>query len=254
MKHRLRALLAMESSETAPETLENEAVGVEDLPSGTEGGVPRAASEPNPFWSERVADEFRLQQARPLQLAEFDDQQLEPEYGSEAGRSGGYVSALALSARAASPAPVRGSESSSEARLSGVVSNAPSVTSMSRSPPREEMPGVRELLVSLGNAVAGLAEEQRNTQRRLSVVEEIRSASTSSMRTGREGVENDGGQFGVGDSGVGPQFFQIGDADWVEPCGSRSGMLTLEDWVQAPMRLEDVPRDGILMMMILFGR
>ena len=53
--------------------------------------------QPNPFWSERASDEFRLRQARPLGLAEFDDVQLEPDYqASEAGRSAGYASARLL--------------------------------------------------------------------------------------------------------------------------------------------------------------
>ena len=109
---------------------------------------------------------------------------------------------------------------------------------------REELPGVRELLVSLGNAVAGLAEEQRNTQRRLAVVEEIRSGSSSSMRTGREGVDAELMQVEVTELRSGTQFFRIGDPDRGEPRGSASDTLTLEDWVQEPMRLEDLPRDG----------
>ena len=233
----------MELSGSSPEPSGNKAAGSEDAPPGTTDSVTGTGEGPNPFWSERAVEEFRLQRARPLGLAEFDDRQLEPEYGSEAGRSIGFASARANSARAASPGPARGSEVSSEARLSGVVSNAPSVTSRSRSPTREEMPGVRELLVTVGNAVAGLAEEQRNAQRRLSVVEETRSGSTSTMRTGREGAEIDSGQIGVGEGSVGPQFFQIGEGDLGESRESRSGMLALEDWVQTPVRLDDIPRD-----------
>ena len=61
------------------------------------------------------------------------------------------------------------------------------------------------------------------------------------MRTGREGVEMESGLIGTNDPCSVPQFFQIGEQD--EPRSLRSGLLTLEDWVQAPMRLEDVPRD-----------
>ena len=143
----------MDLSETAPDNGEENLNAAEDTQSGNNGEVARGSQEPNPFWSDRAVEEFRLQQARPLQLSEFDDRQLEPEYGSEAGRSVGYVSALAPSVRVDSPAPVQRGESSSEARHSGAVSSAPSITSRSRSPTREDTPGVRELLVSLGNAV-----------------------------------------------------------------------------------------------------
>ena len=62
---------------------------------------------------------------------------------------------------------------------------------------------MRELLVSFGGAIASLAEEQRYTQQRLARVEEARSGSNSSMRTGRE--DYDSGNARVGDLGVGPQ-------------------------------------------------
>ena len=61
----------------------------------SEEGPPGGTEQPNPFWSERASDEFRLQQARPLQLAEYDDRQAEPDYGSDTARSGGYASVLA---------------------------------------------------------------------------------------------------------------------------------------------------------------
>ena len=234
----------MESLDPTPDLSVTEAVSSGDALTGREEAATGAQEEPNPFWSERASDEFRLQRARPLQLAEFDDRQLEPGYESDTGHSGGFVSVAAPSVRIASPNFARGSETSSEARRSVTASNAPSGASRSRSPMRSELPGVRELLVSLGNAVAGLAEEQRNTQRRLSVVEEIRSGSSSSMRTGREGVEVEVGQVGVGYGGMGTQFFQISDEDLGENRNLRSGMLNLEDWVQAPLRLEDVPRDS----------
>ena len=228
----------MESSETIPVTQGTDVTASEEAPLESED------SGPNPFWSERAAEEFRLQRARPLGLAEFDDRQLDPEYGSEAGNSLGYASAMAASVRGASPVPARGSEASSEARLSGRVSHTPSLTSRSRSPNREEIPGVRELLVTFGNAVADLAEEQRNTQRRLSVVEETRSGSTSSMRTGREGAELESGQIGVVESVQGTQFFQIGEAGHRESYGLHSGVLALEDWVQTPVALADIPGEG----------
>ena len=233
----------MEASATGPELTEGSVSSSGQVAADPEGERARSAEEPNPFCSERATEEFRLRQARPLGLAEFDDRQLEPEYGSEAGRSVGFASAAAVSLRASSPVPVRGSEVSSEARVSQAASNAASVTSRSRSPAREELLGVRELLVSLGNAVAGLAEEQRATQQRLSIVEEIRSGSTSSMRTGREAVELDSGQVGIGDHGLGAQFFQIGDGEPMEDRSLRSGMLPLEDWVQDSVGLEDIP-DG----------
>ena len=236
----------MDSLDPPSDLLGNDAEGSGDVPAGRDDAATGAQEEPNPFCSERASDEFRLQRARPLQLAEFDDRQLDPGYESDTGLSGGFISAVAPSVQIASPVPARGSETSSEARHSVAASNAPSGTSRSRSPMREELPGVRELLVSLGNAVAGLAEEQRNTQRRLAVVEEIRSGSSSSMRTGREGVEAEVGQVGIGYEGMGTQFFQISDGDPGDSRSLRSGMLTLEDWVQAPLRLEDIPRESRL--------
>ena len=237
----------MDSLDPLPDSLGNDAASSGDNPTGRDDVATGAQEEPNPFWSERASDEFRLQRARPLQLAEFDDRQLDPGYESDTGLSGGFISAVAPSIRVASPIPARGSETSSEARHSVAVSNAPSGTSRSRSPMREELPGVRELLVSLGNAVAGLAEEQRNTQRRLAVVEEIRSGSSSSMRTGREGVEVEVGQIGFGCEGMGTQFFQIGDVDPGDCRNLRSGVLTLEDWAQPPLRLEDISRESRLL-------
>ena len=70
---------------------------------------------------------------------------------------------------------------------------------------------MRELLLTFGGAIANLAEEQRNTQRRLARVEEIRSASDSSMRTGREATDNESGHYER--SGVTPdtQFFALTD-------------------------------------------
>ena len=75
------------------------------------------SDNPNPFWSDRAIEEFRIRQARPLALAEFDEEQREPEYfGSEAGRSGEFASATGLSLRASSPAPARNSETSFDSR------------------------------------------------------------------------------------------------------------------------------------------
>ena len=230
----------MEDSEQRPEAATLGSEGPEVEPASPRVEVASGSDHPNPFWSDRAVEELRIRQAWPLGLAEFDEDQREPEYfGSETGRSIGFASATGLSARAMSPMPARGSEASSDSRTSNAVSNAPSMTSRSRSPTREEIPAIRDLLVSLGSAVAGLAEEERQTRQRLSVVEEIRSGSTSSMRTGRE--------HGELDSGTGPQLFQIGDNDPDEPRELRSGMLTLEDWVQAPTRLQDIPREGILL-------
>ena len=106
------------------------------------------------------------------------------------------------------------------------------MTSRSRSPNREEIPAIRDLLASLGNVVAGLAEEQRQTRQRLAVVEEIRSGSTSSMRTGREGGELDSGNVVTEGLGVGPQMFEIGDRELEEGEDVRAGRLALEDWIQ----------------------
>ena len=62
----------------------------------TQEAATSGSEQPNPFWSERASDEFRLRQSRPLGLAEFDDVQLEPDYqASEAGRSAGYASVVA---------------------------------------------------------------------------------------------------------------------------------------------------------------
>ena len=144
-----------------------------------------------------------------------------------------------------SPVPARGSETSSDSRRSNALSNAPSMTSRSRSPTREDMPAIRDLLASLGSAVAGLAEEQRQTRQRLSVVEEIRSGSTSSMRTGREGAELDSGNAVIGDLGVGPQMFQIGEGEGEELRDFRLEGFALEDWEQLPLRLEDVPQEMV---------
>ena len=95
--------------------------------------------------------------------------------------------------------------------------------------------------MTLGGAVAGLVEEHRNTQQRLARVEENRrSGSTSMMRTGREMGENDSGHAGSADPGLGPQYFAIGDEERDMPRSLHSG-LPLEDWVQEPLRLQDVP-------------
>ena len=103
---------------------------------------------------------------------------------------------------------------------------------------------MRELLVSLGHAVAGLAEEQRNTQRRLAVVEEGRSGSSSSMRTGREGVEAELVQVEMSELSSATQYFCIGGSEQGVIPGSGSGPLTMEDWVQQPVRIRDIPREG----------
>ena len=236
----------MESSEQQLESDSIAATNPENEQSSPGREAASSSENPNPFWSQRVIDEFRIRQARPLGLAEYDEQEREPEYfGSENGQSLGFASAAGLSVRASSPIPAKGSETSSDSRRSNAaVSNAPSVTSRSRSPTREEIPAIRDLLVSLGSAVAGLAEEQRQTRQRLSVVEEIRSGSTSSMRTGREVGEQDSGNVVDGDLGVGPQVFQIGDADPEEGHDMRSGVLPLEDWVQAPVKIGDIPPEG----------
>ena len=235
----MSSISAMETSEVQPEPVTAEAERPEDDQVSPRAEAASGSDNPNPFWSDRAIEEFRIRQARPLGLAEYDEEQREPEYfGSETGRSMGFASATGLSARASSPLPARGSETSSDSRRSNAMSNAPSMTSRSRS--------IRELLVSLGSAVPGLAEEQRQTRQRLSVVEEIRSGSTSSMRTGREGGEPDSGNVAIEDLGVGPQMFQIGDTDLDEPRDLGSGLFALEDWVQAPMRLEDIPREMTL--------
>ena len=197
--------------------------------------VPRVAAEvPNPFWSDRAADEFILRQARPLELAEYDDRQLEPDYAaSDTARSGGLRSLEAVSVRAQSPAP-RGEERPLEVPPGRASSGVPSVSSRSRSPVREDYISMRELLVSFGGAIASLAEEHRHTQQRLARVEEAQSGSNSSMRTGRE--DNDSGTVRVADLGVGPQFYQIGEEESEPLGGLRAGGLPLEDWVQEPLR------------------
>ena len=230
----------MESSQQQPEISNAETARPESNQTSPAREAASGSDNPNPLWSEHAIEEYRIRQARPLELAEFDEEQREPEYfGAEARRSVGFVSAAGLSLRGSSFAPARGSETSSDSRRSNVVSNAPSIASRSRSPPREEIPAIRDLLVSLGSAVAGLAEEQRQARQRLFVVEEIRSGSTSSIRTGWEGGELDSGNVAVGDLlgdlGVGPQFFQLGDTDPEEHRGLGLSMLTLEDWVVAPI-------------------
>ena len=221
--------VAMESSENAEEPSREEPAGSEGVNSGLDNSTAREVVEPNPFWSDRAADEFRLQRARPLRLAEYDDQQ--PEYGSEAGHSAGFASIAAPRGRVASSPQVRASDVRSEARASDSGSNGPSAASRSRSPVCEDLSGFQELLVTLGGAVAGLVEEHRNTQQRLARVEENRSGSTSTMRTGRERSA---------DPGLGPQYFAIGDEERDMPRGLRI-LLPLEDWVQEPLRLQDVP-------------
>ena len=203
-------------------------------PEGTGDG------QPNPFWSERATEEFRLRQARPLGLAEYDDRLLEPDYAaSDTARSGGYRSVEAASARAQSPLPHGGEQQPAGTSQGRVSSGVPSVSSRSRSPVREDYASMRDLLVSFGGAIASLAEEQRHTQRRLARVEEARSGSNSSMRTGRE--DNDSGTARVGDLGVGPQYYRIGEEQLDNPRSLRSGMLPIEDWVQEPTRLFDIP-------------
>ena len=229
--------------------MDQEVAPDETVQGGQEDGIPgesavatggAAAEQPNPFWSERATEEFRLRQARPLELTEYDDQSLEPDYAaSEAAHSGGFRSLGAASVRAQSP-HLQGSERQPAENSQGRGSSGvPSVSSRSRSPAREDYATMRELLMSFGGAIASLAEEQRHTQQRLARVEEIRSGSNSSMRTGRE--DNESGNAGVGDLGVGPQFFQIGEEETDEPRGLRSGMLPIEDWVQEPARLRDLP-------------
>ena len=128
----------MASTEAPAGNITAESEGLEDdrASPGTEAAS--GSENPNPFWSDRAVEEFRIRQARPLGLAEFDEEQREPEYfGSENGRSAGFASATGLSVRASSPVPARGSETSSDSRRSNAVSNAPSLTSRSRSPTRE---------------------------------------------------------------------------------------------------------------------
>ena len=75
----------METTEPLPDT-----ATAEEPTSEPERGSPRleasvGSDNPNPFWSDRAIEEFRIRQARPMALAEFDDEQREPEYfGSEA--------------------------------------------------------------------------------------------------------------------------------------------------------------------------
>ena len=209
--------------------------------------LPRAAVElPNPFWSDRATEEFILRQARPLGLAEYDDQQLEPDYAaSEAARSGGFRSLEAVSVRAQSPVPRAGERPSAEVPPGRASSSVPSVSSRSRSPAREDYASMRELLVSVGGAIASLAEEHRHTQQRLARVEETRSGSNSSMRTGRE--DNDSGNGRIVDLGVGPQFYQIGEDDSEQRGVVRSRGPPLEDWVQEPVRLRDVPVESVVL-------
>ena len=227
-----------DSTELA-EPAEREEGEPEDADGPAETALPE---QPNPFWSDRAAEEFRLRQARPLGLAEYDDRQLEPDYAASDAARSGYRSLEAASAREQSP-PTQGGERPQAGTSQGRVSSGvPSVSSRSRSPAREDYASMRELLVSFGGAIASLAEEQRNTQQRLARVEEARSGSCSSMRTGRE--DNDSSHARVGDLGVGPQYYRIGDEEMNEPRSLRSGMLPLEDWVQEPVRLIDLPDEG----------
>ena len=231
--------MAMDQESSPDETVQG---GQEDeIPGEPEDSAERTAAEqPNPFWSERATEEFRLRQARPLGLAEYDDQLLEPDYAaSETARSGGFRSLEAASIRAQGP-HLQGSERQQAENSQGRVSSGvPSVSSRSRSPAREDYATMRELLMSFGGAIASLAEEQRHTQQRLARVEETRSGSNSSMRTGRE--DNESGNARVEDLGVGPQFYQIGEEEIDEPRGLRSGMFPIEDWVQEFRRLSDLP-------------
>ena len=207
---------------------------------------PRKESEqPNPCWSERITEEFRLRQARPLGLAEYDDRQLEPDYnGSEAGRSAGYRSVEVISARAASPLPTGEAQGPSGTAREGVSSDVPSVSSRSRSPIREDFASMKEMLVSFGGAIASLAEEHRTTQRRSARVEELKSGSNSSMRTGREEGEGEGAGVGSVHTPVGPQVFSLDEGDILRAeAEGRDGILPLEDWVQDSVRLEDIPLD-----------
>ena len=151
----------MDSSD--PSGASAEIAGTEQ-PEVSETAAASTSPQPNPFWSERVAEEFRIRKARPLELAEYDDEQAEPDYfGCEAGRSAGFASIAAASVRAASPAPGNASRVASEVQASNSVSNPPWVTSRSRSPAREDLPSVRELIVTLGGAIVNLADEQRTT-------------------------------------------------------------------------------------------
>ena len=215
-----------------------------DDPENAEGAAESAAPEqPNPFWSDRAAEEFRLRQARPLGLAEYDDRQLEPDYAASDAARSGYRSLEAASVREQSP-PTQGAELRQAGTSQGRVSSSvPSVSSRSRSPVRDDYVSMRELLASFGGAIASLAEEQRNTQQRLARVEEARSGSGSSMRTGRE--DNDSTHASAGDLGVGPLYYQIGEDDREEPRSLRSGALPLEDWVQEPVRLSDLPEEQL---------
>ena len=209
---------------------------------------PRGESElPNPFWSERATEEFRLRQARPLELAEYDDRQLEPDYnGSEAERSAGYRSVDVVSARAASPLPTGEAQGLLGAPREGVSSGVPSVSSRSRSPIREDFATMKELLVSFGGAIASLAEEHRTTQQRLARVEELKSGSNSSMRTGREDGEVEGAGIENVLIPVGPQVFYLDEGDRLkEDSTRREGGLPLEDWEQPPLRLEDIPQEAL---------
>ena len=113
----------MESSEAAVEPSREDPAGSEGVSSGLDNSTAAEVVEPNPFWSDRAADEFRLQRARPLGLAEYDDQQLEPEYGSEAGHSAGFASVAAPSGRMTNSPQVRASDVRSEARASDSGSN-----------------------------------------------------------------------------------------------------------------------------------
>ena len=233
----------MDTPDPSPELLTAQP---SDEPSAQTVEPTRSSDEPNPFWSERATEEFRIRQARPLGLAEYDDEHVEPQYyGSEAGNSAGFASAAGPSVRGATTPRVLTGEARSEARASDSASNGPSLTSRSRSPVREELATFRDLLVSLGGAVSTLVEEHRNTQERLARVEEVRSGSTSSMRTGRERGDSDGGYVGHGFLEAAPQHFAIGDEELAEPRGLCSGMLPIEDWVQGPIKLEDIPRDSM---------
>ena len=235
----VKSLEAMDTPDPSPEL---PTAQPSDEPSAQTVEPTRSSDEPNPFWSERATEEFRIRQARPLGLAEYDDEQVEPQYyGSEAGNSAGFASAAGPSVRGATTPRVLTGEARSEARASDSASNGPSLTSRSRSPVREDLATFRDLLVSLGGAVSTLVEEHRNTQERLARVEEIRSGSTSSMRTGRERGDSDGGYVGPGGLETAPQYFAIGDEELAEPRGLCSGALPLEDWVQESVRLDQVP-------------
>ena len=103
---------------------------------------------------------------------------------------------------------------------------------------------MRELLLTSGGAIANLAEEQRNTQRRLARVEEIRSASDSSMRTGREATDNESGHNERSGVTHDTQFCALADEGETEDRSLRTGMLPVEDWVQESVNLRDVPELG----------